>query len=162
MLIQPISSAERYARLATHLWILLTLLLVTACEKSVKPESDNLVGRWEGFVSYGAPPNLITGDLVLIIDENNKCDVDGIMSGSILPWGDFDFYFTGALTVNVNHTALGEITFTRCRSGIDTVHVVGTMAGQFDLSAGYVMGSWHTDPDAAFSLGGDWGAMKKD
>ena len=66
------------------------------------------------------------------------------------------------LTVNVKNTALGEISLTRCRSGIDTIQVVGTMAGQFDLSGGHVLGTWQTNAGEAFTLNGDWGAMKKD
>ena len=162
MLTTPIYSTGRHTRIALHFCALLALLLVVACGNSVEPESTKLIGRWEGFVAYGSPPYPINGDLVLTIDENRMCEIDGTMSGSMLPLGECDFFFTGMLTVNVKNTALGEISLTRCRSGIDTIQVVGTMAGQFDLSGGHVLGTWQTNPGEAFTLNGDWGAMKKD
>lgn len=113
-------------------------------------------------MGWGTPPYTFTGDLVLLIDESRECSVDGAMSGTILGWGDFELRFTGTIYINVTNGALGEITITRYRAGIDTVQVTGSMAGQFDLKQVYAFGSWETNLDEAFDIEGEWGAMKKD
>ena len=157
-----IIKSRRTIKLLATFILVCCISWILACGESTEPESVTLAGRWEGFVGLGAPPYPIKGDLVLLVDENRECSVDGSMSGSLLTWGNFELRFTGTLHVSVGNAALGEIALTRYRTGIDTVQVTGTMSGQFDLEKKYVLGSWHSDPDEVFAINGEWGAMKKE
>ena len=141
------------------------LFVLTCCSSFGEPvdkDPVSLFGGWEGYVGYGSYPSQINGDLTLIVHDDRSCTVDGALSGNILAWGDFELKFEGTLHVDMTTTALGEIIVTRIRTGADTVQIVATMSGQFDLEQAFVTGSWESNLDAAFGAAGDWGALKQE
>ncbi len=142
--------------------LLLILVSTASCGDPVDPDPVPLTGRWEGFVGYGTHPVSINGQLVMIIAEDRTCTLDGVVSGNITAWGDFELRFTGTIYVDMTTTALGEVTVTRIRAGADTVQITATMSGQFDLRKAYVMGSWESNPGEVFGAAGDWGAIRKE
>ena len=152
---------DKTARSIVLLCLLVALVATAACEDPARPEPVTVDGRWEGFIGWGVPPYTFTGDMVVMVNEAGECSVDGTMLGTLLGWNEFELRFAGTLYLDVFNAALGEITITRYRAGIDTVQVIGTMTGDFDLEQAVVLGEWECNPGEAFNISGELGGVKK-
>lgn len=131
--------------------------LLVCCDSGTKPSL--YAGVWTGYLGFGSNDS---GYNTSTISDDRTCSLVAEISGNLSEWGGaYTLRIEGEPELSASGYVLGDITFTRFRSGIDTTQTTGTWSGQFFLSSNSAAGLWSANPGGPFTCNGNWIATKQ-